>query len=66
MTWVKKDLEATATHYVKKWANLAKSANTALLYLPQRMGGLNIPALTSLYIQTPASVMAVSAAHFWP
>ena len=34
--------------------------------LALRMGELNIPALTSLYIQTPASVMAVSAAHFWP
>ena len=28
---------------------MAKSANTAMLYLPQKMGGLNLPALTSVY-----------------
>ena len=49
ITWVERELEATATRFLKKWAGLAKSANTALLYLPTRLGGLNFPALTSLY-----------------
>ena len=49
MTWVEKEIQATATRYLKKWAGLAKSANTTLLYLPQRMGGLNFLVLTSLY-----------------
>ena len=31
ITWVEQQLEATATRFVKKWAVLAKSANTALL-----------------------------------
>ena len=31
ITWVERQLEATATRFVKKWAGLAKSANTAIL-----------------------------------
>ena len=38
-----------ATKYPKKWAGPTKSANTALLYLPQKMGGLNLPFLTCLF-----------------
>jgi len=49
ITWIERELEATATHYLKKWTDLAKSANTAMLYLPQKMGGLNLPTLISLY-----------------
>ena len=49
LTWVERELEADATKFLKKWAGLARSANTALLYLPCRMGGLNLPALSSLY-----------------
>ena len=49
ITWVERELEATATRFLKKWAGLAKCANTALLYLPTKRGGLNLPALTSLY-----------------
>ena len=49
ITWVERQLEVMATRYLKKWAGLAKSANTALLYLPQKKGGMNLPSLTSLY-----------------
>jgi hypothetical protein len=49
ITWVERHLEATATKYLKKWAGLAKSANTAILYLPQTKGGLNLPAITSFF-----------------
>ena len=31
ITWVERELEATATRFLKKWAGLAKCANTALL-----------------------------------
>ena len=55
ITWVEWQLEATATRFVKKWAGLAKSANTALLYLPQRMSGLNLPSLSGLYKQLQVS-----------
>ena len=36
-------------------SGLARSANTALLYLPCKMGGLNLPALSSLYKRLQAS-----------
>ena len=49
ISWVEKQIEPVATKYLKKWVGLAKSANTALLYLLQKMGGLNLPSLTSLY-----------------
>ena len=49
ITWVERELEATATRFLKKLAGLAKSANSALLYLPTRLGGLNFPALTLPY-----------------
>ena len=39
ITWVERVL---ATRYLKKWAGLAKSANTALLYLPQKKAGMNL------------------------
>ena len=39
ITWVERDLEASATRYLKKCAGLAKTANTALLYLPKGWEG---------------------------
>jgi hypothetical protein len=49
LTWVERELEAVATKFLKKWSGLARSANTALLYLTPARGGLNLPALSSLY-----------------
>ena len=49
ITWVEKKLDAIATFYVKRWAGLARSANTAILYLPSKMGGLNLPIISVLY-----------------
>ena len=49
LTWTKNHLEMSATRYLKKWAGLTKSANPSLLYLPKESGGLNLPAITSLY-----------------
>ena len=48
-------LGGVAVRFVKKWGGLAKSANTALLYLPQRMSGLNLPSLSALYKQLQVS-----------
>ena len=31
------------------WAGFSKSANTAILYLPRSMGGLNLPLLSTLH-----------------
>ena len=37
------------TRYLKRWAGLTKSANTAILYLPHPMGGLNLPLPSILH-----------------
>ena len=37
------------TGYLKKWSGLGKSANTALLYLPHLLGGLNLPSPSTLH-----------------
>ena len=49
ISWVEKKLDALVTLYVKKWAGLAKPANSAILYLPHKMGGLNIPLISIQY-----------------
>ena len=49
LSWVEKKLDAISTFYVKKWVGLAKSANPALLYLPQKMGGLNLPLVSVFF-----------------
>ena len=49
ISWVEKNLDSAAIRYVKKWAGLAKSANPTLLFLPHKMGGLNLPLISILY-----------------
>ena len=55
LTWVKMSLEAVATTFLKKWSGLARSANTAILYMRSSSGGLNLPSLTTLYKKLQAS-----------
>ena len=47
-SWVTSSLEAMATRYLKKWSGLARSANTARLYLPKTEGGLALPSISLL------------------
>ena len=49
ITWIERELDSITTHYLKRWAGLGKSANTAILYLPRSMGGLNLPLLSTLH-----------------
>ena len=49
ITWVERELDSLATRYIKRWAGLTKSANTAILYLPHSKGGLNLPRLSTVY-----------------
>ena len=46
ISWVEKHCDTIATKYVKQWAGLAKPA---LVHLPQKMGGLNIPLISVLH-----------------
>ena len=48
-TWMEQQVDAMVTRYLKRWSGLGKSANTALLYLPRAMGGLNLPSLMTLH-----------------
>ena len=49
ISWVERELDSLATRYIKRWAGLTKSASTAILYLPNSNGGLNLPCLSTIY-----------------
>ena len=55
LSWVERQVDALSTRYLKRWAGLAKSANTAILYLPQSMGGLNLPPPSTLHMKLQVS-----------
>ena len=55
ISWVEKDLDPLVSRFLKKWTGMARSANTALLYLPQKDGGLNLPIISSLHKQLQIS-----------
>ena len=63
ITWVERQLEVMASRYLKKWAGLAKSANTALLYLPQKKGGIEPPSPLSHPSTSAAGVPSEPAAR---
>jgi hypothetical protein len=48
-TWMEKQVDPMVTRFLKKWSGLGKSANTAILYLPRSLGGLNLPAPSTLH-----------------
>ena len=49
ISWIEKKLNAISTLYLKRWVGLAKPATPPVLYLPQKMGGLNLPLISTLY-----------------
>ena len=49
ISWMEKEVDALATKYLKRWAGLCRSGNTAILHLPTAMGGLNLPRLSTLH-----------------
>ena len=49
LSWVKRQLEATATRYLKRWSGLTKSANPNIFYIPRSEGGLQLPSISTLY-----------------
>ena len=44
ISWVEKHLNTLATAYLKKWAGLARSSNTAIIHLPPKMVALICPS----------------------
>ena len=49
ISWVEKHANSLATKYLKKWSGLARPANTSILYLSHKMGGLNLPLISTLH-----------------
>ena len=49
ITWIEKQVDPLATRYLKKWAGLCRSGNTAILYLSNALGGFNLPRLSTLH-----------------
>ena len=58
LTWLEQSLQPVATRFVKKWAGLARSFSTAILFLPEKRGGLALPSLVSLHKKQKSSRMA--------
>ena len=42
LSWLERSLDSLVTRYLKKWSGLARSANSARLYLSTKAGGLDI------------------------
>ena len=57
ITWLERELQPLATKALKKWAGLARSSNTSILFLPARKGGLAIPSMVSMYKKLQATKM---------
>ena len=49
LSWIEAQVQPLATRFIKKWADLSKSANTSVLFLPKREGSLQIPSIITLY-----------------
>ena len=58
ITWLERHLQPLATKALKRWAGLARSANTSILYLPVKRGGLALPCLVNLYKKLQSSRIA--------
>ena len=69
ISWVQKHVDSLATSFLKKRAGLARPANTALLHLPTKIGGLNLPQLWMLHkkLQVPqqAQLLAIQVSDTW-
>ena len=49
LTWIERQVEPIATRYLKKWCHLARPANVCRFYLPFKLGGLNLPSLSTSF-----------------
>ena len=49
ISFFKKVIDPLLTQYLKKWSGLTRSANTSLLFLSPRKGGLGLPSVMTIY-----------------
>ena len=55
VSWVSSSLEAKATHHLKKWSSLARSADPARLYVPRAKGELELQPISLMYRKLKSS-----------
>ena len=55
---MQRNVETLTTQFLKKWAGLARPANTSILHLPRKLGGLNLPSMSTLHKQLQVSRQA--------
>ena len=55
ISWIQKSLDSLASRYLKHWSGLARPANTALLFLSGRKGGLNLPLPSTMHKRLQSS-----------
>ena len=48
-TWIERNVESVATHFLKRWCHLAKPGNVPCLYLLFKSGGLQLPLLVTSF-----------------
>ena len=48
LSWVERQLEATANRYLKRWTGITKLTNPNIFYIP-RSEGLQLPSISTLY-----------------
>ena len=56
VSFLKCVIQSVATRFLKKRSGLARSANSSLLFLSRRRGGLGLPSLTVLYKKQQVSL----------
>ena len=59
ISWVERALDSLAVRFLKKWSGLARSANTTLLFLSGRRGGLNLPLPSTMHKKLQVSIQAL-------
>ena len=57
ISWLEREHQPLATTALKKWAGLARSSCTSILFLPVKQSGLAIPSLVGLYKRQQAACM---------
>ena len=57
LTWLERCLQPLAIRLLKNWVGLAQPANTTILFLPKKRGGLALPSLVTLYKKQQSSRM---------
>ena len=59
ISWLETCLDSRATRFLKCWSGLARSANSSLLFLSGRNGGLNLPLPSTMHKKLQVSRLSL-------